>query len=252
MTAPKFDGAWRALTARARPIEVDAFEGPVLALVPHADDETLGLGGLLHQLCARGVEVHLVLVTDGVGSHPNSATHTPEQRTAVREQELLTALELLGAGAVSVEFWRKPDTQLPRLSAADTLECIQDIFALQQNRRYNTWLTPWRNDPHGDHEAIAAWTLAAWAQLDPETRPVLAEYCVWLGHQGSEAAFEGTEGHDLVRLDVREQRSIKLAALEAHESQMTNLFNDPTGFTLPPSLQEATQRDSEYYFLSRA
>lgn len=242
---------WDRFAATARPVGWTAFPGPVLALVPHADDETLGFGGLLAQWCAAGVPVEVVLVTDGVGSHPQAAGHDAAARRDVREAELRAALVALGAQDVKLRFWRKPDTQLAHLDAESREEAVEQISATLQRGQHRTILTPWRLDPHGDHRALTAWVLTHLQTLNPSARPLLAEYCVWLGHQGDVAAFAGTEQLDLVAVDVRAQRDRKRRALATHRSQLGQVFDDPDGFTIPASLAASVEREAEYFLLTQ-
>ena len=53
----------RTLTARS-----------ILIVAPHADDESLGCGGLAAILAKDGRQFHTLFVTDGGASHRNSAT----------------------------------------------------------------------------------------------------------------------------------------------------------------------------------
>ena len=71
-----------------------------LVLAPHPDDEVFGLGATLAQAAARGLEVALVVVTDG------GAQGEP----ADREREALASAAALGLG--TPEFWRLPDRSL--------------------------------------------------------------------------------------------------------------------------------------------
>lgn len=250
MSAMQHADAWAAFAKTARPVAVDAFVGPVLALVPHADDEVLGFGGLYRELRDRGVAVDIVLVTDGVGSHPAASGHTPEQRRDVREAELREAVRRLGGQHPHIEFWRKPDTRLPHLSPADRAQCVAQIEKTLRGNSHETLLTPWRLDPHGDHRAITEWALAALDLIEASDRPTLLEYCVWLGHQGSDTDFPDAAAVDLLKVDVRAHKEAKRHALEAHQSQLGAVFDDPDGFTIPESLAASTQRDYEYFLRS--
>src|SRR5437762_1448664 len=73
--------AWRSLPLAG----LDRISGgrPLLVLAPHPDDESLGCGGLIAESCARGGTVHVVILTDGTRSPPNSKTH-PAARTGAR------------------------------------------------------------------------------------------------------------------------------------------------------------------------
>ena len=58
---------------RALPlVGVDTIADDAIAMVlaPHADDESLGCGGLISELAAQGRPPVVVVVTDGTGSHP--------------------------------------------------------------------------------------------------------------------------------------------------------------------------------------
>ena len=56
--------------------------GSVVVVAPHPDDETLGAGGLIAAAAAVGVPVHVLLLTRGERSHPDSPTTTPEALAA--------------------------------------------------------------------------------------------------------------------------------------------------------------------------
>ena len=238
--------AWAALTQRARPAEAADVEGPVLALVPHADDEVLGFGGLYRELMLAGTPVDLVLVTDGTGSHPNARHHDARARREVRQAELLRSVEALGGEAARVQFWRKPDTQLPHLGATEEKACVEQVRRTIEAGGYRTVLTPYRRDPHGDHRAITSWVLAALRTTSQQPR--LLEYCVWLGHQGGLDDFPVDETEQLIKVNVSAHVPAKRAALHAHRSQLGHVFDDPEGFTIPESLAATVERDFEYYF----
>ncbi len=250
MSEMPYAEAWAAFAKTARPLSPNAVSGKVLALVPHADDEVLGFGGLYRELLDRNVAIDIVLVTDGVGSHPKAAGHNPGQRRRVREAEIREAVRRLGGQHTQIEFWRKPDTQLPHLPAARRRRCISQVAKTIRGGSYATVLTPWRRDPHGDHRAITEWVLAALPLLESTERPTLLEYCVWLGHQGSAADFPAAGTVDLVKVDVQAHKAAKRHALDAHQSQLGGVFDDPDGFTIPASLAAATQRDYEYFLRS--
>jgi LmbE family N-acetylglucosaminyl deacetylase len=69
-------------------------------LAPHPDDEVFGPGATIAQAVARGVEVSLVVVTDGGA----------QGGTADREREARAGAATLGLG--EPELWRLPDRSL--------------------------------------------------------------------------------------------------------------------------------------------
>src|SRR5690349_1462027 len=75
---------------------VESF-GRTLVVAPHADDESLGCGGTIATMCARGLPVHVLFVSDSAGSHPNSRDYPEARLRELREQEAGDALAALGA-----------------------------------------------------------------------------------------------------------------------------------------------------------
>ncbi len=69
----------------------------LLAVLAHPDDESFGLGGTLARYAAEGVDVHIAIATDGVaGSVAGGFEHTIDNLVSVREQELTSAVKILG------------------------------------------------------------------------------------------------------------------------------------------------------------
>src|SRR6185437_8969291 len=87
--------------------------GPALLLAPHPDDETLGGGGLIAECCALGRELHVLVVTDGTGSHAGSRAWRAERLLALREQEARQAVGELGLAAERIGFLGLRDTEAP-------------------------------------------------------------------------------------------------------------------------------------------
>lgn len=68
----------------------------VLVLVPHPDDETLGMGATLAALADAGVNVHLLLITDGSLSGAGIlGPQAAPARADIRMREFRTAIKIL-------------------------------------------------------------------------------------------------------------------------------------------------------------
>lgn len=70
----------------------------LLAIFAHPDDESFGPGGTLARYAAEGVDVHILIMTDGaVGSVDPGAAEDGENLAEVRGRELREAVAALGA-----------------------------------------------------------------------------------------------------------------------------------------------------------
>jgi LmbE family N-acetylglucosaminyl deacetylase len=203
-------------------------KGRPLILAPHPDDESLGCGGLLAESCARGELPVLAVLTDGVGSHPNSRTHPPRRLKALREEETIAAAACLGLLAERVVFLRYPDTAAPKLGPAFA-EAVSVVATLVRRYGCRSLITTWRHDPHCDHEAASLIGAAAAAQVGVTHR----DFPVWGRTLPPDMEVGPASG---VRLDVSGWRAAKRRAIRSHRSQWAGVItDDPAGFQMQPS-----------------
>ncbi len=139
--------------ARGGPLVARPWFARVIVLAPHPDDESLGAGGTLALLAARGCEVHVVCVSDGSASP--TAQLPPAEVVRRRRNEMQQAVDVLGLGQVT--FLNLPDGALrhhvPSLAVS--------LTALQRNLGAEALFTPWVGDGHPDHQAVSAAVAAA-------------------------------------------------------------------------------------------
>lgn len=198
-----------------------------LVLAPHADDESLGCGGMLSQAVGAGLRPAVLVLTDGAGSHPGSVRYPPARLRAVREAEAREAAEILGLEPGRIGFLGLPDTAAP--VAGGMFEAAVDAIV----RAADAWecgvlLAPWRHDPHCDHEAAHLMAVAA------AGRAGLGHlaYPVWGWTLDAGMALEGPRPAGW-RLDVSGELDAKGRAIGAHRSQYAGLVDDdPDGFQL--------------------
>ncbi|WP_375462050.1 PIG-L deacetylase family protein [uncultured Enterovirga sp.] len=184
----------------------------VVVVAPHPDDESLGCGGLIAQACAFGLSVRVVILSDGVGSHPNSLSHPPDRLRRLRERETLDAARALGLGTDHVSFLGLPDRFVPRCGtdAGTAADRIADAIG---ESGADTVLVTWVHDPHCDHKAAAAIVRLA-RERAPWVR--LMEYPVW---GWSLPPYTDVGDSPLgVRLDVSHHLDAKRAAVASHRS----------------------------------
>lgn len=154
------------------PLPLDSCPGLVV-VAPHPDDETLGFGATAGTAAALGIDVHLVVATDGGAAHPGLTAPEQVQLEATRRNESGCAADLLGLSAPT--FLGLPDGGL-----ADAEPRLADILtAMLSACAPGTWCAAtWRGDGHPDHEAVGRAAAVAAAR----TGAVLLEYPVWMWH----------------------------------------------------------------------
>ncbi len=123
--------------------------GRLVLLAPHPDDETLGLGASLADLSDGGIELVVVLLTDGEASHPRCRHVSRDELVARRADEFNTAVGLLAPRAEIVRLGL-PDGGLPD-AADDLAAALEDL--LQEG---DLVLAPLPEDGHTDHDAAGA------------------------------------------------------------------------------------------------
>lgn len=215
-----------------------------LVVAPHPDDETLGCGGAIALLRARGCKVQVLVISDGTLSHPRSCNYPAPKLRALRESETVSALAVLGVDAVT--FLRLPDgavpTQEPEFSqAVDSCCNYLTQFAPQ------VIFLPLRYDPHPDHRASWKLIYTALASLNLSSR--IIEYPIW---DWDEAQRGTLLNFTSWRLDISTVVKLKQQAIAFYRSQTTNLIDDdPEGFCLTPEMLANFTRPWEVYLEAR-
>ena len=214
----------------------------VLILAPHADDESLGCGGLIHLLSAQGNPPYVLILTDGTGSHPNSASYPAPRLKAVREAEARAAVALLGLPAGCIGFAGLRDTAAPTAGPAFD-DAVAALCALCRAQGIGTILAPWQHDPHCDHEAAHLMAAAAAQRLGLRHWA----YPVWGWTLPPDRPLPGPLPSG-VRLDIQDAMPVKAQAILAHQSQYGGLItDDPAGFSLPRHLLAVFEQPFETY-----
>jgi LmbE family N-acetylglucosaminyl deacetylase/SAM-dependent methyltransferase len=212
---------WTAFldTVAALPVRLDTVAS-VVVVAPHPDDETLGAGGLIASAADAGVPVHVLLVTNGEGSHPDSPSTSPERLRSIRHTEFRAALAVL-APAASATVLGVPDGGLRehpdvlRSALTERLTGVDGPVLV---------VAPWRGDGHRDHR-IAGEVAADVVEHAPGTE--LLEYPIWAWHwdDASAPAAPWDRARSLVLSSAALDR--KRAALDAYPSQTRPLSPAP-------------------------
>ncbi len=213
-----------------------------LILAPHADDESLGCGGLIAAACAAGLAPVVVVLTDGSASHPGSKTWPPAQLAQLREQEAGNATSLLGLPPEHLHFLRQRDSALAREGEA-VKALVERVSSFGQAQGCTLLIGPWQGDPHCDHEAGALLAAAVAKRCGWK----LLSYPVWGWLREEDIEFEETRQAGW-RLNIADQLQLKKQAIAAHQSQYGDLIMDsPEGFRLPENLLAVFFRPFEVF-----
>ncbi|WP_405371884.1 MULTISPECIES: PIG-L family deacetylase [unclassified Microbacterium] len=193
--------AWQTTEIPAEPLDMSFSHLVVVAA--HPDDETLGAGGLLATAAAAGVEVTVVVATDGEAT-------LPETRRAgvTRRAELTAALARLAPRA-RLRFLGLPDGGL-REHAGDLSDLLIGEFRAVDPADALIAVT-WWGDGHRDHRVLGEAVLAT-----AGSRRVVG-YPIWYWHWGDPAR---PDPGPWLRLPLTPGvMSAKAAAIAEHGSQ---------------------------------
>lgn len=225
--------------------------GSALVIAPHPDDESLGCGGTIAQLRALRYPVHVLFVSDGTLSHPNSIAYPAERLRDLRESEAREALSHLGVEPDACTFMRCRDRHVPTLGTPGFTDKATVVASLIDHVKPATIFVPWRRDPHPDHRA--SWQLVQEALTQTTTRPRVLEYLIWLWELGTTSDMPGPDEVQVWTVPINMVMEQRNQAIAAHRSQVTRLIDDdPTAFYLSPELLTHFEPARELFLETRA
>lgn len=186
----------------------------VLVLAPHADDETLGCGGVISRLASEGSKV-VVAVLTGHGAAEKHPIFDRSVFDRVRD-EAKRAHACLG---VSETIYRElPAAQLTEVPMHELNRVVHEVFAEVEPQ---TVFVPFPFDLHEDHRRVFAAASVAWRPTTPMGRRIEAVYAYetpsethWNAHT-IEPGFSPN-----VWMDISDHLETKLEAFSCFESQV--------------------------------
>jgi LmbE family N-acetylglucosaminyl deacetylase len=205
-----------------------------LVIAPHPDDETLAAGGLIASLCAQGVKVSVVAVTDGENAYETTDGERQCLRVT-RELEQTQALQRLGVPAAAIHRLRLTDSGVADQETQLT-DCLLPLISAKTHV-----IAPWQNDFHPDHEACGR-AAEAVARVRGAK---LSYYFFWTWHRGTPKLFDALS---LVSFPLTEEEcDAKWEALMCHVSQLEREDGNPI---LPLNLLDPARRKYEVFLPS--
>jgi LmbE family N-acetylglucosaminyl deacetylase len=194
---------WSTIRSNASRWEVPELATTVV--VPHPDDEVLLFGGLIQLQRRRGVDVHVIAVTDGEASYRDVDA---VRLAALRRREQTDALGHLGVAAGSVH----------RLGIADgeVASQVEAVAAAIVELGTPLVVAPWARDHHCDHEACGVAALRAAAVTGADTHFGL--FWTWTHTEPARI-----DGHRLTRIGLPvASLTGRRRAIGMHRSQITD------------------------------
>jgi LmbE family N-acetylglucosaminyl deacetylase len=192
----------------------------LLVLAPHPDDEAIAAGALIQRAVARGGAVHVALITEGKENPwPQRYTYrrwfiTDADRAswgAMRKDEALASLSILGVPAEATTFFDFPDSRLAALARQGDIRLTDELRELMRRFRPSLLVSPSAQDLHSDHRAVAWFAHHAVQELSDQG-PEIVTYIVH---------GEGAPERLRCRIELtRGERDGKRAAIECHRSQL--------------------------------
>lgn len=220
------------LRADSRPFPLRL--GRVLVVAPHADDETLGCGGLIAACRRRGWPVTVVFVTDSAGARASA------EISQLRRSEALAALQVLGVTAGSVYFLNAPDGRLAQAGLAACVAATDRLTGLIRQFQPTAIFTPYLGGGSSEHDA--AYWMVREARSAAGSSATVWEYPVWAWWNRFRLHQQLLRAGENYRHELGPLHAVKLRALGRHRSQLA---------ALPPTLVALCATPVEFYFLRR-
>jgi LmbE family N-acetylglucosaminyl deacetylase len=184
-------------------------------------------GGLIATQRARGVEVHVLAVTDGEAAYE---VDEPRLLASRRRNEQLAALDELGVAPDAVTRLGLPDG-----SVAEHLDEMTEAVARCSD--VGLVIAPWVGDHHCDHEAVG---VAARRGVERSGAALLfGLFWTWHHHRPSDLVDERIIAHEL-SADAHARRR---RALRCHRSQFSTRYG---AAQLDEQLVEPVEWPAEY------
>jgi LmbE family N-acetylglucosaminyl deacetylase len=138
--------------------------GAILGIWAHPDDEAYLSGGLMAMARDRGSRVVCVTATRGELGTPDPVAWPPDRLAVARTGELARCLEILGVGEHQWLGYRDGEC-----ATVPVPEAVAGLCEVIDQVRPDTVLTfgPDGITGHPDHQAVSAWTTAAFDRAAP-------------------------------------------------------------------------------------
>lgn len=185
----------------------------VLVLAPHADDETLGVGGTIAKRVAAGDAVTVVVLTGhGTELHPVF----PREVFETVRAECEAAMRVLGV--TDLRFLELPAVQVPDLPKWAVNKTMQELI---EDVSPDEIFVPFPFDMHGDHRSLFHAASVAWRPVTAAGRQVKRVMCYEVLSETHWNSPYLEPGFLPQRFEIiTDTLELKLRALECYRSQV--------------------------------
>ena len=128
----------------------------IVVFAAHPDDEVLGVGGTVKRLSDEGVDVHAVIMAEGLTSRCNKRRDT--ERTALLDLQRNACNAAKEVGYTSIDFCGLPDN---RMDGMDLLDIIKLVSQYVEKYCPDTVFTPHHGELNIDHRLTCEAVLTA-------------------------------------------------------------------------------------------
>lgn len=183
-------------------------------IIPHPDDEILGLGGLILKILKSKGDIHFIYLTDGENSgiwpDKNEIRHA---RINLSEK----ACSALGVPASNVYRMHIPDGSIPQLGQERFENAVETVQRIIEEVKPDAVFTT-HTDDYWPFDHVAAAHIAKEAVLRSNTRPELWYYWVWTWYNIRPWQLLSGKFTKLRKINIREHLKSK--------RQLSNIYLD--------------------------
>jgi LmbE family N-acetylglucosaminyl deacetylase len=186
----------------------------ILVVAAHSDDEALGCGGTIAKHIANGDSVHVVFLTDGVGSRTSNQGAATD--AAARSVSSLSALKVLGVTEDAITGFSFPDNAMDSVPRLEVVKAIESVISQVQPE---VVYTHHAGDLNVDHRYAYEATMTAC-----RPQPGFCVQEIYSYEVSSSTAWSGaSSGRDFVPtlyVDIESHLEQKIKALKAYHEEM--------------------------------
>lgn len=181
----------------------------ILVVVAHPDDEVLGCGGTIAKHVAKGDQVQIVFMADGVGSRGPGGSEEYQPRNQARDEALAT----LGVSRHhTLDF---PDNRMDSLPLLDVVQALELIIEqVQPTRVY----THHHGDLNVDHRVTHQTVMTACRPVPGNSVREILTFEVMSSTEWATPGFATFVPNTFV--DISDHVQTKLEALAAYDMEM--------------------------------